>query len=241
MRTEDVLISVILPLYGNEKSVQPLLIRLKESMVDRLFEVVAIDDESPDESGNITERTAKKLEIPCTLVRNVKNLGQHASILIGLRHACGAVCVIMDADLQDPPEVVPRLIELLKRNNASVAFACRRRVSPMSFEALTSLIFKRIILWILGSNLPVGVSGFAALTDDVKARLSELSIAEPFILSTMLSLRLPSVWLYYSRFPRSSGESGYTFISRCFLAYRVIKYTLKLRFRRNRGRTLKYK
>ena len=223
------MISVILPLYFNAPTVAPLLDRLHDSMGGYLFDIVGVDDCSPDESGDKLVDTAKKLSIPYTIIKNHKNIGQHASILTGLRQAKGNVCVVMDADLQDPPELVPRLVDVLTQKGVDVVYGSRRRCGIQTFETFTSRCFKRIFLWIMGSNLPVDISLFIALSPKAQALLSSLPLETPYIITTLLAHKLPAAHLPYNRSFRAEGKSGYTLTSRLGLACGALKFAIQIR------------
>lgn len=224
------MISVILPLYGNEGTVALLLDRLHESMGGCPFEIVGVDDCGPDKSGVKLADAAKNKAIPCTIIKNHKNLGQHASVLTGVRRARGNICIVMDADLQDPPELVPWLVDRLTRNGVDVVFGCRRRSGALTLETLASRCFKRIFLWIMGSGLPVDIGLFAALSPRAGNVLSRLSLETPFIVATLLAHNLPAACLPYNRRARPMGKSGYTLSSRIRLASRALKHAMQIRF-----------
>lgn len=213
--------------------------RLRESMGGCIFEIVGIDDCGPDESGNKLADAAKKRGIPCTIIKNHKNIGQHASILTGFIRAKGNVCVVMDADLQDPPELVPHLVDLLTRKGVDVVFGCRRRSGVLTFETITSRCFKRIFLWIMGSSLPVDIGLFIALSPQAQALLSRLPLETPYIVTTLLAHNLPAAHLPYIRSSRAEGRSGYTLNSRLRLACGALKLAIQIRVFNRRNAPLR--
>jgi undecaprenyl-phosphate 4-deoxy-4-formamido-L-arabinose transferase len=105
-------ISVVIPVYNEEASLEPLYERLQRVMaeVGRTYEVIFIDDGSQDRSLAILCRLQEKHDSIRVIQLN-RNHGQHAAVFAGLDHARGDVIVTLDADLQNPPEEIPRLLD----------------------------------------------------------------------------------------------------------------------------------
>lgn len=220
---------IILPLYGNSETARELVEKLKVNLAHQPFHIVAVDDACPDESGEVLLSAARDLKIPCTLVKNPKNLGQHMSIFVGLKEARGSVLVIMDTDLQDPPEIVPELIEQLKVENASLVIACRNWDKRLSFRSLSSLIFKRCLLWMVHSRAPVGIGSFYAMRASARELLLKIPDVDPSLLPLLLVSRVSTSYHYYDRPSRPYGRSGYTLRSRFRYAIHVLRNVRKLR------------
>jgi glycosyltransferase involved in cell wall biosynthesis len=135
-RDAPALISVVIPMFNEQESVRPLLERLEATLrpLGIPFEVVAVDDGSGDSTR---ERLlgfhpfARELSVVCLS----RNFGLEGAIEAGLRHARGDVVVLMDADLQDPPELIPTLLDAW-RNGAEVVFTTKRtRAEPLARRA----------------------------------------------------------------------------------------------------------
>src|SRR5947208_8027998 len=102
-------LSVVVPVYGNAATLDQLYRRVSSAAAGWDLQLILVDDASPDDSRRvISELAARDPAVePLSLARNV---GQHAAVLEGMRHAQGRWTVVMDADLQDPPEAIPVLI-----------------------------------------------------------------------------------------------------------------------------------
>jgi glycosyltransferase involved in cell wall biosynthesis len=111
-RPAPALISVVIPMFNEQESVRPLLERLETTLrpLGIPFEVVAVDDGSRDGTRErllAFQPLARELSVVCLS----RNFGLEGAIEAGLRHARGDVVVLMDADLQDPPELIPTLLD----------------------------------------------------------------------------------------------------------------------------------
>ena len=133
---EVVLISVVIPMFNEQESVRPLLERLEATLrpLEIPFEVVVVDDGSADSTRERLlgfQPLARELSVVCLS----RNFGLEGALEAGLRHARGDVVVLMDADLQDPPELIPTLLEAW-RNGAEVVFTTKRtRAEPLARRA----------------------------------------------------------------------------------------------------------
>ena len=105
-------VSVVIPVYNEEANLETLYERLERVLreVGRPYEVILVDDGSRDRSLEILCRPQEKHEAVRVIQLN-RNYGQHAAVFAGLDHARGEVIVTLDADLQNPPEEIPRLLD----------------------------------------------------------------------------------------------------------------------------------
>ena len=104
------LISIVSPVFKSEECVQELCRRLKLAIkpITEDFEIILVEDRGPDDSWSIIEKETKK-DTRIKGIRLARNFGQHRAITAGLDIATGDWVVVMDSDLQDPPEEIPRL------------------------------------------------------------------------------------------------------------------------------------
>jgi glycosyltransferase involved in cell wall biosynthesis len=214
-------VSVVLPLYRNAATAGELVRRLRAAMAERPFEVVVVDDACPEGSGGVVAAAAAELGVACRLLRHAANLGQNAAIVHGLAAATGEAVVSMDADLQDPPEVVPELLAALERG-AEVAWGERRGAHQPWHRRLTSAVFKRTLLWLRRSSLPVGVGLFFACSREVRDAVVAEAGPSPYVVGLLAGRRAVTALVPYRRQPRPSGGSGYSSMSRAALGARAL-------------------
>ena len=228
--------SIVLPLYRSEGTLEPLIQRLVAALGRGNFCIVGVDDDSPDASGDVLCRVARSHGVPCKVVRHASNLGQTAAIVRGLRHASGPATVVMDADLQDCPEVVPLLLGALERDQSEVAFACRRAEDRSLVGRFSSRLFRRLIYRLLGADLPPDVALFLAVTEDTRLCLLGLPIDESLRLTALFALGLAASVVDYDRPGSGESKSGYSFRSRARLGLRVVCRAAGVRWHRRRLR-----
>jgi dolichol-phosphate mannosyltransferase len=102
-------LSVIVPTYNEAENVQELLERIKSSLGDQSFDVVVVDDNSPDGTADVVERLSVKWG-NIKLLRRRGKMGLGSAVVDGMKVADGKIIVVMDADLQHPPELLPKMI-----------------------------------------------------------------------------------------------------------------------------------
>ena len=145
----EVELSVVIPVYGCEGSLRALHDRLRAvlSCVTESFEIVLVDDCSPDGAWGTIQELARK-DHSVKGFRLSRNFGQHAAITAGLAQARGRWTVVMDCDLQEPPEEIPRLYA--KAQEGYDIVYTRRSGSPESrFRAAAGRIYMRLRRFVL--------------------------------------------------------------------------------------------
>jgi glycosyltransferase involved in cell wall biosynthesis len=117
--------SVVVPVYRSERTVEPLVARVRAVFEDRKedWEIIFVDDSSPDGVWQVLERIRAADPQHVTIVQLMRNFGQHNATMCGFHHARGQYIVTLDDDLQNPPEFIPRLMERLIEGGFDVVYA----------------------------------------------------------------------------------------------------------------------
>jgi dolichol-phosphate mannosyltransferase len=211
-REDPRLVSLVLPAY-NEEEVLPLLKPRLEALLDRLptaGEVVFVDDGSSDRTGSMlrawaaADRRIKVLELS-------RNFGHQAAVTAGTDHASGDVVVIMDADLQDPPELV---LEMLARyrEGYDVVYAQRaRRDAETFFKRSTASLFYWIMRRFVHRDLPASTGDFRLMSRDVTEALRHLREGQRFIRGMVTWLGYSQTAVVFDRPGRAAGTTKYPF------------------------------
>ena len=132
-------ISVVIPVYNEEKGLEHLFDRLVPVMegLQRPYEIVLVDDGSTDQSLDILKRRAGgKIRV----VELTRNYGQHAAVFAGFESSTGEIIITMDADLQNPPEEIPRLVRTMEEGNFEVVGTVRKGRKDSVFRKLPSKV-----------------------------------------------------------------------------------------------------
>jgi dolichol-phosphate mannosyltransferase len=203
------LLSVVAPMYNEEATAEAFHRRVCAALEGLPFELVIVDDGSSDGTGRILERLADQ-DPRVRVVYLSRNFGHQTAITAGLDHAKGDAVVMIDADLQDPPEAIPRLLDQW-RNGADVVYAVReRRAGETRFKLATARSFYRLISRLSNIDLQQDAGDFRLM--DRRALDALLSMRE-----RSRYLRGMTVWVGfthaavpYEREARAGGETKYT-------------------------------
>jgi len=145
-------ISVVIPVYNEEKVLERLFERLVPVMegMNRDYEIVLVDDGSADGSLDILIRHAgEKIRV----VELTRNYGQHAAVFAGFESSDGDIVVTLDADLQNPPEEIPRLVQVMEEGNYEVVGTVRKARKDSIFRKIPSRIVNAMTKRITGVHL----------------------------------------------------------------------------------------
>jgi glycosyltransferase involved in cell wall biosynthesis len=158
-------LSIVVPIFNEEGNIPDLLRRLT-SVVQPItphYEIVAIDDGSRDRSWSLLEEAARK-DPHMKVISFSRNFGHQVAITAGMEAALGETVIVIDADLQDPPELIPELLHKSKEG-FDVVYAVRRKRDGESWAKLfTARWFYRIIKKLTHIDIPVDTGDFRLLT-----------------------------------------------------------------------------
>ena len=145
-------ISIVIPLYNEEESLPELIDWISRVMKTHgfLYEVLMVDDGSTDGSWAVIEDLSK--EHPIKAMKFNRNYGKSAALNVGFKHAVGEVIITMDADLQDSPDEIPALYEMVKSGNHLVSGWKRKRFDPIT-KTIPSKLFNGVTRILSGIKL----------------------------------------------------------------------------------------
>ena len=203
-------LSVVIPVYNSEL-ILPELARRLESVLSKLtsnYEVVLVDDSSPDHSRDVICRLAQ--QYPWTrAVSLMRNYGQHNALPCGIRAAQYGVIVTMDDDLQHPPEEIPKLLAALA-GGYDVVYGTPEREQHGLGRDLASMITKLALQNLMGAEIARQVSAFRVFRVEVAKAFDRYE--GPFVsidvLLTWGTNRFHAIPVRHE--PRKQGSSGYT-------------------------------
>jgi polyisoprenyl-phosphate glycosyltransferase len=217
-------ISVVIPVYNNASTVEALARRIDAALQPNPYEAIFVDDGSSDDSLARLKRIAGANR-SAKVISFARNFGQHPAISAGFEHAKGDVVILMDADLQDRPEDIPRLIEKL-RDDVDIVYTCKVGAAEDAAVRITSALYHYVFSRITRSRRFAEIGTFRAFSRKVLAAL--LLYRERNILygPLMVYMGYRSAIVEVVRDRRPSGGSGYTFGKRLALALNsLLSYT----------------
>ena len=199
-------IAVVAPVYGNEATLAELADRVAAALAERSWALRLVVDASPDSSEEVARGLAaadRRVRVTSLSV----NAGQHRALHQGLEEEPGASAwVCLDADLQDPPEVVPLLLDRLAAGDVGAVFAGRTGAYESPGRLATGRLHRRALGRLTG--LPRDAGAFVALGPE--ARHAVVRLRAPSIVAAVGVAGVPTTSLPVARPPRPSGHSAWS-------------------------------
>src|SRR6476469_1628767 len=154
------LLSVVIPVYNEREALPALLTALERTLAPRKsYEIIFVDDGSSDGSSDLLRRAAA-IESRLKVLFFSRNFGHQAAITAGLDFASGDAVAVMDADLQDPPELLPRMLSLLEDGYDVVSAQRVKREGETFFKRYTAKMFYRLMRKLVDERLQDEVGDF---------------------------------------------------------------------------------
>jgi len=203
-------LSVVVPVYGCESCLRRLHERLTTTLegVGVSYELVLVDDRSRDRGWEILQELAAA-DTRVRALRLSRNFGQHAAITAGLQTSSGRHVVVMDCDLQEPPEEIPRLYaEALK--GFDVVYARRRRRSHPRFRDRAARLYFRLLNAVAGTSLSAEYGNFSIISRKVVNAFLSFHDKDRHYLMILNWLGFSSSAIDFEHAERFAGESTYT-------------------------------
>ncbi|GAB1689109.1 glycosyltransferase family 2 protein [Krasilnikovia sp. M28-CT-15] len=204
-------LSVVVPMFNEEAVIPAFAARLRPVLdgLDLPYEVVAVDDGSADDTARLLDQHARDWP-ELRLVRLRRNSGHQAALTAGLHRAYGDWVVSIDADLQDPPETIPRMLRLARDRGLDVVYGVRAdRSTDTTFKRHTAGIYYRVMRRLVGAEVPAQAGDFRLLSREVVEVLRGLPERAPVYRLLVPSLGFASGEVTYARAPRAAGTTKY--------------------------------
>ena len=206
------MISIVIPIYNEEENLNLLrdrIFKASESWGDS-FELILVDDGSFDNSLTIMTDFTKDDE-KIKVVKLSRNFGHQAAISAGMKISTGDVVVIMDGDLQDPPEELPRFLKKWKEGY-QVIYAIRKNRKEFFLKKIAYKIFYRLLSIISDIDIPLDSGDFCVMDRKVVDVLNVQMIEQNrFVRGLRAYAGFRQIGVEYDRAERAAGEVKYTF------------------------------
>jgi|SRR5581483_2724092 len=206
-------LSIVIPIY-NEEVVLPALRERLCSFAERLSplvtEIILVDDHSSDRSPQMLKQFCETNPM-FRYARLAKNSGSHVSTLAGLAQARGECAVFLAADLQDPPELIPRMMDLWRLGNHVVWAVREHREGVSSLDVFLANTFYRLLNLLGEVNLPPRGSDFALLDRKAIDALLQSAGSDISLGGEIARLGFSSEEITYTKERRAGGTSKWTF------------------------------
>jgi glycosyltransferase involved in cell wall biosynthesis len=206
------ILTLVVPVYRNEGSIGDLVATV--SQLSRLaggrFEAVFVVDGSPDQSYSLLRSALPGAGFASQLITLSRNFGSFAAIRLGLSRAQGHYIAVMAADLQEPPELISRFLDVLQGGERDVAFGVREARHDALSSKLASRLFWALYRRLVLRDIPSGGVDIFAMTAEFRDRLLNLGESNTSLLAQLFWLGGRRDFVPYVRRKRQHGRSAWT-------------------------------
>ncbi|GAA3522548.1 hypothetical protein GCM10022393_41420 [Aquimarina addita] len=217
-------ISVVIPIYRNNKVLKELHNALMTVLNPYNYEIIYVNDCSPDSSLDTLTDLASQYAC-VTYLDLEENVGQQKATLQGLKKAIGQKIVVLDGDLQDHPQLIPLLYQAMAQNNGSAAFVKRKGMYQSKGRMTTSVLIKKIIQLLSGLHYKAG-SYYMFDNSLLKKVTTTASNCQYPYMSIIVAHFASQIQYISADRGKSIGPSGYTFSKRIKAAVMAIYCSL---------------
>jgi glycosyltransferase involved in cell wall biosynthesis len=201
-------VSLVVPVYHNAESLPDLFAALERIAHGRDFEFVLVDDGSRDGSWLLLEQYAAR-EPRAKAIKLSRNFGSFVACVAGLTHATGDAAVLISADLQDPPELIPEMVSRWKEGHEVVLAVRERRMESLLQRTLSGLYY-RIMRWSALPDLPPGGFDFVLIDRKVIDTVVTVQEKNTTLMGLILWTGFRRAAIPYTRRAREKGRSMWT-------------------------------
>jgi len=211
---DDFFLSVVVPVYNEQAVLGEFHRRLTQVLdgIETRAEIVYVNDGSDDYSL-VSLQDLQKTDSRVAILDLSRNFGKEIAMTAGLDHARGDAVIIIDADLQDPPELIPKMIEEW-RHGFDVVYAQRRsRAGESALKKTTAALFYRLMQKISRVQIPVDTGDFRLLSRRAVDALAGLRERHRFMKGLFAWIGYPQKAIHYDREARHDGESKWSYLA----------------------------
>ncbi len=205
-------LSLVIPLFNEEEVLRITLSALRAELAQLPcdYEIVFVNDGSRDRSLEILSGESR-LDNRIKVVSFSRNFGHQAAVTAGLDFATGDAVIVMDCDLQDPPELLPKMVELYRQGYDLVSPKRTLRASDTWFKRMTAGAFYAVIRHLAETPMSDQVGDFRLLSGRAVRALRQLREQHRYMRGMVAWLGLREAFVPYERRPRAAGETKYPF------------------------------
>jgi len=205
-------LSVIIPIFNEEANIAVLYTRISNVLntMNISYELIFVNDGSKDKSIQLIEALALN-NFNVKFIDFSRNFGHQIAVTAGLDHSSGKRVVIIDADLQDPPELIFDLYKKMDEDYQVVYARRKSRKGESILKKLTAKIFYRTLASITSIDIPVDTGDFRIIDRKVVDVLKQMHEQEKYLRGQISWIGFKQTFIEYERDERLSGSTGYTY------------------------------
>lgn len=205
-------ISVIIPMYNEEKVIDECYKRIKkvcDGLKDFEYELIFVNDGSRDNTFDLLKRKAKK-DKNAKVISFSRNFGHQNAVTAALEMSCGDAVVIIDADMQDPPELIPDMINLWAEGNEVVYAKRKARKGESKFKILTAKMFYKTLKTLADVDIPLDTGDFRLVDRKVINVINKMPEHNKFYRGLFAWIGFRQIPIEYERDKRFAGKTNYS-------------------------------
>ena len=205
-------ISVVVPMYYEEEMVNTCykeLIKVLTSLKDYDYEIIFINDGSQDKTLSLLTKIAKK-DKKVKIISLSRNFGHQAAVSAGLKYTTGDAILIIDADLQDPPKVIPDMLKLWEKGYEVIYGRRLLRKGESFFKLFTAKMYYKVLNHLSTVNIPKDTGDFRLVDKKVVEVINSLPEHNRFLRGLFSFVGFKQIEFLYERDKRYAGKTKYT-------------------------------
>jgi glycosyltransferase involved in cell wall biosynthesis len=213
-------ISIVVPIYNEEKILHELTLRISD-VIHKLpefdWEVIYVDDGSADHTASVAEELSHHYDW-LRVISLSRNFGHQIAITAGGDYATGDAVIFMDGDLQDPPEVIPQMIDFWRKGFDVITARRKRRNGESIFKLATAFLFYRTLRVLADTPIPVDTGDFRLMSRPVVDAVKNMPERSRFLRGMVSWAGFRQTEIEYERHERAEGKTKYTLMKMLRLA-----------------------
>ena len=208
MENDKIKLSVVVPMYFEEAVAEECHARLSAAVSGFDYEIIYVNDGSTDRTLPILKGIAEK-NSRVKVISFSRNFGHQAAVTAGVKNASGECIAIIDADLQDPPELICDMVELWKQGYEVVYAKRKKRKGESLFKRITAKAFYRLLSTLTDTDIPTDTGDFRLIDRKVAEAFNSMNEHNRFIRGMVAWLGFKQTPIEYVRDERYAGETKY--------------------------------
>ena len=215
------LLSLVIPVLNEAETIPLMIARLRDTLRGQTWEVIFVDDGSTDGTPGILERAALD-DKRVRSIRFTRNFGHQAAVTAGLDFATGDAVVVMDGDLQDPPELLPRMLALYEQGYDVVSPQRISREAETRFKRWTATLFYRVLSRMADRRITPDVGDFRLFSRRAVCAIRSLREQHRYMRGMVAWLGMKEAIVPFERRARAAGHTHYPLLKMLRFAWTAI-------------------
>lgn len=204
-------VSIVIPMYYEEEVVEECYTRVKnvlKTLNNYNYEIVFVNDGSQDKTLEILKKIAKE-DFNVKIISFSRNFGHQAAVTAGIKYVTGDAIVIIDADLQDPPELIPEMLKLWEQGNEVIYGKRKTREGESKFKLLTAKMFYKTLNALSDVDIPKDTGDFRLVDKKVIDVVNAMPEHNKFLRGLFSWVGFKQIPYEYERKERFAGKTKY--------------------------------